>query len=346
MKQYQELISKILNTGRQRADRTGTGTIGIFGHQMRFNLADGFPLVTTKKTHLKSIIHELLWFLQGDTNIRYLKENGVSIWYEWAITESDLIDSPAAAEIGDLGPVYGHQWRSWKGADGRVIDQISQVIVQLKTRPYSRRIIVSAWNIADLPDESKSPQQNVLNGKMALAPCHALFQFYVEDLTDDEIWVQAPEHVRRALLANGAVHVGWSSDLPVDKYPPYNGRSPLEGLILDHGLKTKRLSCQLTQRSGDSFLGIPYNIASYSLLTMMVAQQVDMLPGDFIWTGGDTHLYLNHLEQARELLQREPRALPTMTILRKPESIFDYRYEDFQLEGYDPHPAIKAPISV
>lgn len=285
MKQYQDLISKILNTGRQRADRTGTGTIGIFGHQMRFNLAEGFPLVTTKKTHLKSIIHELLWFLQGDTNIRYLKENGVSIWDEWAITESDLTNKPStnaivhkyletechsrqgmtldeamkntpassltgfcgSIEIGDLGPVYGHQWRSWERWDG-VVDQISEVIMQLKSRPYSRRIIVSAWNIADLPDESKSPQQNVLNGKMALAPCHALFQFYVEDLTDDEIWMQAPEHVRRALMADGVKYMNWPTDLPIDKYPPYNGRAPLEGLILDHGLKTKRLSCQLYQR--------------------------------------------------------------------------------------------------
>ena len=345
MKQYQELISKILNTGRQRADRTGTGTIGIFGHQMRFNLAEGFPLVTTKKTHLKSIIHELLWFLQGDTNIRYLKENGVGIWDEWAITEGDLIDNASSAKVGDLGPVYGHQWRSWERWDG-VVDQISEVIMQLKSRPYSRRIIVSAWNIADLPDESKSPQQNVLNGKMALAPCHALFQFYVEDLTDDEIWMQAPEHVRRAMMADGVKYMNWPTDLPIVKYPPYNGRAPLEGLILDHGLKTKRLSCQLYQRSCDTFLGLSYNIASYSLLTMMIAQQVDMLPGDFVWTGGDTHLYLNHLEQAHELLQREPRALPTMTILRKPESIFDYHYEDFQLDGYDPHPAIKAPISV
>lgn len=356
MKQYQELISKILSTGRRRADRTGTGTIGIFGYQTRFNLAEGFPLVTTKKTHLKSIIHELLWFLQGDTNIHYLKENGVSIWDEWAITESDLSNKPSAnpiirkhfdsAEIGDLGPVYGHQWRSWAGAGGQIIDQIAHVITQLKSKPYSRRIIVSAWNVADLPDETMSPQQNVLNGKMALAPCHALFQFYVEDLTDDEIWMQAPEHVRRALMADGVKYMNWPTDLPIDKYPPYNGRAPLEGLILDHGLKTKRLCCQLYQRSCDTFLGLSYNIASYSLLTMMIAQQVDMLPGDFIWTGGDTHLYLNHLEQAHELLQREPRPLPSMTILRKPDSIFDYRYEDFQLDGYDPHPAIKAPISV
>jgi thymidylate synthase len=277
MKHYLQLLEHILSTGAIKGDRTGSGTKSVFGYQMRFNLAEGFPLLTTKKIHLKSIIHELLWFLQGDTNLAYLHQHGVKIWDEWA------------DENGDLGAIYGAQWRSWTAADGQVIDQISQVIHQLKKTPNSRRMIVSAWNVADLPDESISPQENVKQGKMALAACHALFQFYV---------------------ANG------------------------------------KLSCQLYQRSCDTFLGVPFNIASYALLTQMIAQQCDLQLGDFVWTGGDVHLYLNHLEQAQQQLQREPKALPRLQILRKPDSIFDYRYEDFELVGYEPHPHIKAAVSI
>ncbi|WP_019936056.1 thymidylate synthase [Oceanimonas smirnovii] len=264
MKAYLELMQHILDHGEHKEDRTGTGTLSVFGHQMRFNLAEGFPLVTTKKCHLRSIIHELLWFLNGDTNTAYLKENGVSIWDEWA------------DENGSLGPVYGKQWRSWETADGRVIDQISQALETIKTNPDSRRIIVSAWNVGELD-------------KMALSPCHALFQFYV---------------------ANG------------------------------------KLSCQLYQRSCDVFLGLPFNIASYALLTMMMAQQADLEPGDFVWSGGDVHLYSNHLEQARLQLSREPRALPVMRLARRPDSLFDYVYEDFILEDYQPHPHIKAPVAI
>jgi thymidylate synthase len=244
---------------------------------MRFDLAQGFPLVTTKKVHLKSIIHELLWFLKGDTNIAYLKQNGVTIWDEWA------------DDNGELGPVYGKQWRSWPLANGEAVDQIAQVIEQIKQTPNSRRMIVSAWNVADLPDESQSPQANVAEGKMALAACHALFQFYVAD---------------------------------------------------------GKLSCQLYQRSCDTFLGLPFNIASYALLTHMIAQQCDLEVGDFVWTGGDVHLYLNHQQQAQLQLSRQPLPLPKLHLKRKPASIFDYVYEDFEVLDYQAHPAIKAPISV
>lgn len=264
MQQYQDLMRKILAEGASKDDRTGTGTRSIFGHQMRFDLSKGFPLVTTKRCHLRSIIHELLWFLNGDTNIGYLHDHNVSIWDEWA------------DENGDLGPVYGKQWRAWGTADGRTIDQLSTVVQQLKQDPDSRRIIVSAWNVGELD-------------QMALMPCHALFQFYV---------------------ANG------------------------------------KLSCQLYQRSCDVFLGLPFNIASYALLTHMLAQQCDLDVGDFVWTGGDTHLYMNHMEQTELLLSREPRALPQLVIKRKPASIFDYQLEDFEIVGYDPHPAIKAPVAV
>lgn len=264
MQQYQDLMRKILAEGASKDDRTGTGTRSIFGHQMRFDLSKGFPLVTTKRCHLRSIIHELLWFLKGDTNIGYLHDHNVSIWDEWA------------DENGDLGPVYGKQWRAWGTADGRTIDQLSTVVQQLKQDPDSRRIIVSAWNVGELD-------------QMALMPCHALFQFYV---------------------ANG------------------------------------KLSCQLYQRSCDVFLGLPFNIASYALLTHMLAQQCDLDVGDFVWTGGDTHLYMNHMEQTELLLSREPRALPQLVIKRKPASIFDYQFEDFEIVGYDPHPAIKAPVAV
>lgn len=277
MQAYLELLNKIVSEGHCKGDRTGSGTLSIFGHQMRFDLAQGFPLVTTKKVHLKSIIHELLWFLKGDTNIAYLKQNGVTIWDEWA------------DDNGELGPVYGKQWRSWPLANGEAVDQIAQVIEQIKQTPNSRRMIVSAWNVADLPDESQSPQANVAEGKMALAACHALFQFYVAD---------------------------------------------------------GKLSCQLYQRSCDTFLGLPFNIASYALLTHMIAQQCDLAVGDFVWTGGDVHLYLNHQQQAQLQLSRQPLPLPKLNLKRKPASIFDYVYEDFEVLDYQAHPAIKAPISV
>lgn len=264
MQQYHDLLRHIISNGVDKADRTGTGTRSVFGYQMRFNLADGFPLVTTKKVHLKSIIHELLWFIKGETNIAYLKENGVSIWDEWADAE------------GNLGPVYGKQWRSWTGADGKTIDQLSWVVEEIKRNPDSRRLIVSAWNVADLP-------------KMALMPCHNMFQFYV---------------------ANG------------------------------------KLSCQLYQRSADVFLGVPFNIASYALLTMMVAQVTNLQPGDFVHTFGDVHLYSNHFEQAELQLSRTPFALPQMKINPEVKSIFDFKFEDFELVNYQSHPAIKAPVAV
>ena len=264
MRQYLEMMRLVRDTGARKDDRTGTGTLSLFGHQMRFDLGAGFPLVTTKKLHLRSIIHELLWFLSGDSNIRYLKENGVSIWDEWA------------DENGDLGPVYGVQWRRWPTPDGRHIDQISQIMQQLRDTPDSRRIILSAWNVAEIDN-------------MALPPCHCLFQFYVAD---------------------------------------------------------GKLSCQLYQRSCDIFLGVPFNIASYALLTHMMAQQADLDVGDFIWTGGDCHLYLNHLEQADEQLGRELLPLPTLSIKRRPASLFDYRFEDFEIQNYESHPHIKAPIAV
>ena len=278
MQQYLNLLQKILNEGEVKEDRTGTGTRSFFGHQMRFNLNDGFPLLTTKKIFFKGVVHELLWFLNGSTDNNELKDNGVHIWDEWE------------DESGDLGPIYGYQWRQWLDQNsGESIDQIQNVIDQLRNNPSSRRIIVSAWNVADLPDESISPQDNVKNNKMALAPCHALFQFFV---------------------SQGA------------------------------------LSCQLYQRSCDTFLGLGFNIASYSLLTHMLAQQCDLNVGDFIWTGGDVHLYLNHMEQAKEQLSRKPYELPKLNIKRKPDSIYDYAYEDFELVNYQCHPHIKAPISI
>ena len=264
MRQYLELMQHVLKYGHKKSDRTDTGTLSVFGYQMRFNLANGFPLVTTKKCHLKSIIHELLWFLQGDTNIRYLNDNDVSIWNEWA------------DENGDLGPIYGHQWRSWPSIDGQYIDQITQVIKQIKATPDSRRMIVSAWNVGEL-------------SKMKLPPCHAFFQFYVAD---------------------------------------------------------SKLSCQLYQRSADVFLGVPFNIASYALLTLMVAQSCNLEPGDFVHTLGDAHLYLNHLDQAQEQLSRQPRKLPLMKLNTAINNIFDFKFTDFALVDYDPHPMIKAPIAV
>ena len=278
MTQYLDLLRHILDTGVSKTDRTGIGTVSCFGYQMRFDLAKGFPLVTTKKLHLKSIIYELLWFLQGDTNTKYLKEHGVSIWDEWADVN------------GDLGPVYGKQWRSWEGADGKVVDQITQLIEQIKKTPDSRRLIVSAWNVAELPE-------------MALMPCHAIFQFYVS---------------------------------PADA-----GGSPAAS-----GERPGKLSCQLYQRSADSFLGVPFNIASYALLTLMVAQVCGLQPGEFIHTFGDVHLYNNHLEQARLQLTREPYPLPVMTLNPAVKDIFGFRFEDFTLENYQSHPAIKAKVAV
>ena len=277
MKVYLDLMRHVRDHGTQKGDRTGTGTQSVFGHQMRFDLSRGFPLVTTKKVHLKSIIHELLWFLQGDTNTRYLTENGVKIWNEWA------------TEDGSLGPVYGFQWRNWPTPDGKLVDQIADVVEQIKRTPNSRRLIVSAWNVADLPDESISPQANVANGKMALAPCHAFFQFYVAD---------------------------------------------------------GKLSCQLYQRSADIFLGVPFNIASYALLTMMIAQVCDLEVGDFIHTFGDAHLYSNHAEQVETQLARQPFSLPMMKINPKIKNIFDFTFEDFELIDYQCHPGIRAPIAI
>ena len=264
MQQYHTLLKHILETGTEKTDRTGTGTTSVFGYQMRFNLNDGFPMVTTKKVHLKSIIHELLWFINGDTNIKYLNDNGVKIWDEWA------------NENGDLGPVYGKQWRSWTAPNGKVIDQLKEVIETLKKSPDSRRIIISAWNVGELSE-------------MALMPCHALFQFYVAD---------------------------------------------------------NKLSCQLYQRSADVFLGVPFNIASYALLTMMIAQVCDLDLGDFIWTGGDTHIYSNHYEQVQTQLEREPKALPTMKLNPSVKDIFNFKFEDFELLNYEPYPGIKAPVAV
>jgi len=277
VKTYLDLMRHVRDDGVQKGDRTGTGTRSVFGYQMRFDLSRGFPLVTTKKVHLKSIIHELLWFLRGETKLAYLHENGVSIWDGWA------------GEDGNLGPVYGYQWRNWPGPDGQHIDQISELISQIKNTPNSRRLIVSAWNVSDLPDESIAPQANVALNKMALAPCHAFFQFYVAD---------------------------------------------------------GRLSCQLYQRSADIFLGVPFNIASYALLTMMVAQVCGLQAGDFVHTFGDAHLYSNHMQQVDEQLSRQPFPLPTMHLNPDVKNIFDFRFDDFELQNYQCHPGIKAPIAI
>lgn len=275
--QYLGLLRDILDNGVAKGDRTGTGTLSVFGRMYRHDLAQGFPLLTTKKLHVRSILHELLWFLKGDTNIAYLHDNGVTIWDEWATPE------------GELGPVYGAQWRRWKGPDGAEIDQVAALIDGLRKNPNSRRHIINAWNVGYLPDETRKPQQNAAAGRMALPPCHVMYQFYV---------------------ANG------------------------------------KLSCMLTQRSGDCFLGVPYNAASLSFLTHMVAQQCDLEPGEIVHSFGDLHLYANHLEQARLQLTRAARPLPQLRIKRKPDSIFDYRFEDFEIVGYDPHPHIAAPIAI
>lgn len=275
-KQYLHLLDDILAHGVQKGDRTGTGTLSVFGRMYRHDLNEGFPLLTTKKLHIKSILHELLWFLRGDTNIKYLKDNGVSIWDEWATPE------------GELGPVYGAQWRAWKGPNGEIFDQVQALIDGIRANPNSRRHILNAWNVAYLPNESKAPEVNAAEGRMALPPCHVMYQFYV---------------------ANG------------------------------------KLSCMLTQRSADCFLGVPFNGASVAFLTHMLAQQCDLEPGEIVHSFGDLHLYSNHLEQARLQLTREPRQLPKLVIKRKPESIFEYRFEDFEITGYDPHPGIPAPIA-
>lgn len=292
MQQYHQLIQHVLDNGTEKSDRTGTGIKSVFGYQMRFNLADGFPLVTTKKLHYPAIIHELLWFLKGDTNIGYLKENNVKIWDAWAVQKLYSTEDephPDNSKVNSIGPLYGSQWTSWQNPDGTSINQIQQAVDLLKTNPGSRRIIVSAWNPSDLPNESISPQQNVINGKMALAACHAFFQFYVDD---------------------------------------------------------GKLSCQLYQRSADVFLGVPFNIASYALLVHMMAQQCNMEVGEFIWTGGDTHIYSNHYEQVELQLTRTPVQLPTLQINRKPDSIFDYKFEDFTINNYDPYPLIKGAVAV
>jgi thymidylate synthase len=278
MNQYLSLLSDILENGVEKGDRTGTGTISVFGRQYRHDLNDGFPLLTTKKLHVKSIIHELLWFLSGSTNIKYLKDNGVSIWNEWATPDA-----------GELGPVYGAQWRAWAGCDGKAYDQVTSLIDGIRANPNSRRHIINAWNVAHLPDERMKPHENAARGKMALAPCHVMFQFYV---------------------AGG------------------------------------KLSCMLTQRSADAFLGLPFNASSLAFLTHMIAHQCDLQPGEIVHSLGDLHLYKNHLEQARAQLTREPRRLPTLRFRRRAESIFDYKFEDFEILNYDPHPSIRAPIAV
>ncbi|GAB5382512.1 MAG: thymidylate synthase [Aliiglaciecola sp.] len=277
MQQYLDLMRHVLENGCKKEDRTGTGTLSIFGYQMRFDLAKGFPLVTTKKCHLRSIIHELLWFIKGETNIAYLKDNGVSIWDEWATDD------------GELGPVYGKQWRSWEGANGEVVDQLSDLLEQIKHNPDSRRLLLSAWNPTVLPDTSVSPKENAQNGRQALPPCHTMFQFYVID---------------------------------------------------------NKLSCQLYQRSGDIFLGVPFNIASYALLTMMIAQVCDLELGDFVHTFGDAHLYTNHLEQTKLQLSRKPFPLPQMKLNPEIKNLFDFTIDDFELVNYQAHPHIKAPVAI
>lgn len=406
MKQYHDLMAEVFAKGTPKKDRTGTGTLSIFGHQMRFNLQEGFPLVTTKRCHLRSIIHELLWFLKGDTNIQYLKDNGVTIWDEWCLAEDEVVNKPLVKSeraklavegeyckedllqlikkldkmgpvagqqyldemgvpktlpsimrrAGDLGPVYGKQWRAWQhheiiaaddkegldnatskggewiaGGDDLMngdttpyvyrfeTDQIAKVMDQLKNDPDNRRIIVSAWNVADLDD-------------MALAPCHAFFQFYTREMSLDERVQWAEENDNEL----------WSDYI----HATFVDENTRLGWLDKAGVPTRKLSCQLYQRSCDIFLGLPFNIASYALLIHMFAQQANMVVGDFVWTGGDVHLYSNHLEQARTQLGRTPRPLPKLIIKRKPDSIFDYKFEDFDIEGYDPHPAIKAPVAI
>lgn len=369
MKQYLDLMQHILDNGHEKKDRTGTGTLSIFGYQMRFNLQDGFPLVTTKKCHLRSIIHELLWFLNGDTNTKYLNDNDVTIWDEWAAQEDvketfeytphervceavagnyysgsindlikhlqtlgdltsghvylDKLGVPRGSEVvhqhkGELGPIYGKQWRDWVGPDGKHHDQIATVIKQLRNDPDSRRIIVSAWNVGELD-------------QMALAPCHSFFQFYSREMTFEE-------RERYVIQSKDSALENYLDERVVD--------DTVNAIWMDeHNVPKRLLSCHLYMRSMDVFLGTPFNIASYALLTHMVAQQADMVVGEFVLSGGDVHLYSNHMEQVDLQLTREPRELPTLVIKRKPDSIFDYKFDDFQVVGYDPHPAIKAPVA-
>lgn len=376
MKQYQDLINYILENGVEKKDRTGTGTLSVFGYQMRFDLRKGFPLVTTKKTHLRSIIHELLWFLKGETNTQYLTDNGVTIWDEWALPEDEYAEyrmsnadrmahaiteglwveggSTLQAKLnhlgekagnefldslgvpreeryvtrkkGDLGPVYGKQWRNWDCSSRRSmmqgttesIDQIQNAIDLLKNDPDNRRIIVSAWNVADLD-------------KMALAPCHAFFQFYSHELSAEKRLEWFKENVPMMKRLRNMV---------------YSNSEELHKVMDENKVPRRVLSCQLYQRSCDTFLGLPFNIASYAMLIHMIAQQVNMIPGELIWTGGDTHLYSNHMDQVKELMTREPRKLPTLKIVRDVPSINDYTFHDFEVTGYDPHPAIKAPVAI
>jgi len=385
MKQYLELLRRIKDEGRYKMDRTGTGCVSIFGHQMRFNLSEGFPLVTTKKVHLKAIICELLWFLRGESNAAWLQEKGVSIWDEWslkeAVTERKEKSYPAvlkefeeifgldreetraklrsmsAEEIekifidngrsfeydkviipkGELGPVYGVMWRSWPTRDGDRIDQIQELITNLKTKPFSRRHVVSAWNPDLLPDETLSPEENVKLGKQALPPCHALFQFFVEEATLDErleyVASNKPSLQTEIRKFEETIDGITETLYSIDELLDYND------------IPKYRISCQLFQRSADCFLGVPFNIASYALFTMMVAQCVNMIPGEFVWTGGDCHIYANHDEQVALQLSRQPKFLPTMKINPDKKDIFSFEYEDFTLIGYDPHPAIKGEVS-
>lgn len=338
MKQYHDYLKYILENGIKKDDRTGTGTISIFGYQMRFDLSKGFPLVTTKKLHFKSIAYELLWFLSGDTNIKFLNDNGVKIWDQWACKE----DYP---NKGDLGPIYGEQWRCWFNpfdAYGN-IDQISNVIEQIKNNHNSRRLIVSAWNPVFLPEENLSPQKNVEIGNMALAPCHVMFQFYVKPLNVFERILYVDNNIWDNLWEKN--NLGSWHDFASEDYKK-EWIEKATKVLDDYGIKKSALSCMLTQRSADSFLGVPYNIASYSLLTHMIAQQCNLEVGEFIWSGGDCHIYLNHLEQVQEQLSRTPYDLPELKINRKPDSIFDYKYEDFEIVNYKAYPHIKGVVAV
>lgn len=377
MKQYLDLLSYIMTFGNTRGDRTGTGTRSVFGYQMRFDLAEGFPMVTTKKLHLRAIIHELLWFIAGDTNNESLRANKVSIWDEWALGEDitrevalqnherlqlyleqhpqvnkhdfdrqlnamgeeaghKFLDDAGIPRTrtevvirkGDLGPVYGRQWRSWRGPKGEVIDQLAQVIRDLKTNPWSRRHIVSAWNPVEMPDEKIPPIENVKQGKMALAACHCLFQFYVTPMTTQE---------RLKLLQDKIASGDFVNTGPTET---------MEQHLDEQGIPDKKLSCQLYQRSCDTFLGVPFNIASYALLTHMVAQVCDMAVGEFVWTGGDVHIYKNHFEQVEEQLKREPLPLPRLKLNPAIKDIDDFRFEDIEVVGYQSHAKIAAPISV
>ncbi len=325
MQQYKELTLKILakaDAGSARKDRTGTGTVGVFGHQMRFDLQASFPLVHLKKTFMRGVIEELLWMLSGSTDNNVLIAKGVHIWDAWA------------DQSGQLGPIYGAQWRSWvlNHEESEVLDQIQELMINLRDDPYSRRHVVTAWNPADLPDPALTPQENASKGLMALAPCHCLFQFYVEDMSQQERAEWYDSFI--GYLNDDMQNEGYTPDV-VDEY------------MDNSGVPAKKLSCQLYQRSCDVFLGLPFNIASYALLTHMIAHQLDMDVGEFVWTGGDVHLYRNHLDQAREMVSRVPKfQQPQLRIKRKPESLFDYKIEDFEIVGYDPHPPLKGDVSV